>query len=78
MMYLLAPEVHAQVLEALSIRDVRLHESALALLKAMQPAEVEAYLVYDPASCSEDLFFDGELGDMDGKTVQPLYTPTKD
>lgn len=46
---------------------------ALAMLKAMKPVEPVAHLVYDPIACSEDLYFDDELGDMDGKTVEPLY-----
>ena len=73
MMHLLTPEEYAQIADALDNGLPEVRQSALAMLKAMKPAEIEAYLVYDPAACSEDLFFDGELGDIEGKTVTPLY-----
>lgn len=45
MMYLLTEQQHAQIVDALSIRDVRLHESALAMLKAMKPVTPSLYSV---------------------------------
>lgn len=43
--YIYTPESHQQVIDALSIRDVRLHESALAMLKAMKPVEPCAFVL---------------------------------
>jgi hypothetical protein len=42
-MYLLTEAQHAQIIEALTTRDLRLHEKCEAMLKAMQPDEINFY-----------------------------------
>ncbi len=56
------------------------HTDAIAELRAALDAPVEpfAYTVYDPAAQSQDLYWESELGDMDGKTVEPLYLAPPD
>ena len=44
--------------------------AALAMLKAMKPSTPVAHLVYDPGACSQDLYFEEELGDMDGNSIE--------
>lgn len=79
--YLLTPEQHAQIVDALqdgikwlNICDkprecMPLHKAS-AMLKAMKPSTPVAYLVYDPGACSQDLYFEEELGDMDGNSIE--------
>jgi hypothetical protein len=43
-------------------------------LAKQEQGEPVAYLVYDTGACSQYLAFDDELGDMDGCTIEPLYT----
>lgn len=76
MMYLLTEQQHAQIVEALSIRDVRLHESALAMLKAMQPVSPVGW--WDTFDGGDFTYSVSELcgGPTDG--LHPLYTPSKD
>ena len=75
--YITTPEQHAQIVDALSIRDVRLHESALAMLKAMQPVEPVATYSHKFLTPERSREFVG-FCDSEMATDTPLYTPTKD
>jgi hypothetical protein len=84
MMYLLDPEKHAQIVEALRAMQseaaarncgLRICDEALAMLKAMQPVKPCGYTSPDWVSLKGN-------GTIVKKPVQtwtcPVYTPTKD
>ena len=79
--YLLTPEQHAQIVDALKNAAVghkingaeghmRHALDTLAMLKAMKPSTPVAHLVYNPVACSQDLYFEEEFGDMDGNSIE--------
>lgn len=70
--YIITPEQHAQAVEALSIRDVRLHESALAMLKAMQPAKPKGW-VTQAGTVTGAIAGDGSAHDGELYGWKPLY-----
>ena len=71
--YLLTEAQHAQIVDALT-RSYKFNNAplieALAMLKAMKPSTPVAHLVYNPVACSQDLYFEEELGDMDGNSIE--------
>ena len=71
--YLMTEAQHAQIVDALT-RSYKFNNAplieALAMLKAMKPQTPVAHLVYDPGACSQDLYFEEELGDMDGNSIE--------
>ena len=70
--YLLTAEQHAQLVDALTTRDLRLHEKCEATLKAMKPQTPVGW--WDTIDGGDFTYSIGELcgGPTDG--LKPLYT----
>jgi hypothetical protein len=82
--FMMTAEQHAQVLDALEesqrtsmyVEVVIETETALAMLKAMQPQEPVAWMVAGKYSTMSKTI--AEIHRDDGQHVANLYTPTKD
>lgn len=78
MMYLLAPEVHAQIADALSVAypadrsRLPSHVAALAMLKAMKPAKPKGW-VTQAGTVTGAIAGDGSAHDGELYGWKPLY-----
>jgi len=74
--YTLTQELHKFICDVLYGYCFGDEIKAYELLCALKPNSQEpvAYSVYDPLAKSEDLYWEDDLGDMDGKEINPLYT----
>ena len=72
MMYLLTPEVHAQIVDALDNGLPEVRQTALAMLKAMKPAKPKGW-VTQAGTVTGAIAGDGSAHDGELYGWKPLY-----